>query len=201
MPNLSKFVKYTSLSIFVFSTFLLTASLKPPKAQSIADINQGVEESELAVINEAKDLNSDAFFSIVIPKLGAAAKIIPNIDPLNQASYEEALKQGVAHASPSFYPGQGNTIFLFAHSTNNPLNIGKYNAVFYSLKDLKKGDQIVLFYKYKKYFYEVEKVEITDKEDLVSLLPQHHEVLILQTCYPPGTNQKRLLVTALPINN
>jgi hypothetical protein len=40
---------------------------------------------------------------------------------------------GVAHAKGTVFPHKGN-IYLFAHSTDNWWNVGRYNAVFYLLK-------------------------------------------------------------------
>jgi len=38
------------------------------------------------------------------------------------------------------------TIFLFAHSTDAPWNIIRYNAVFYLLRELDAGDGIIVFF-------------------------------------------------------
>lgn len=142
----------------------------------------------------------DPFFSIIIPKIGAAERILPNIDPSNPDDYIPALKKGVAHAKGSVFPGLLGTTYLFAHSTDSFWDVGRYNAVFYLLKDMSVGDDVYLFFQNQRYNYKVTKVEIIDP-DQVNLLTQAQttdEQLVLQTCWPPGTTWKRLIVIAKP---
>jgi len=143
----------------------------------------------------------DTNFSILIPKLGANAKIFPNIDASNEEQYREVLKQGVAHAAGSVFPGIPGTIYLFAHSTDNFWDVGRYNAIFYLLKDLDKGDQITLFYNNKRYDYQVFDKKTVDANDVSYLVNSQRSQtqLILQTCWPPGTTWKRLMVFAAPV--
>jgi sortase A len=144
---------------------------------------------------------SDTDFSILIPKIGASAKIFPNVDPSNPNQFLPILMQGVAHAAGSVFPGMNGNIYLFAHSTDNFWDVGRYNAVFYLLKDLKKGDDVVIFYKNQRYNYVVQKTQIVDPSNvsyLVNSQKQNKQQLILQTCWPPGTTFQRLLVFASP---
>lgn len=145
---------------------------------------------------EAASFNLNSYFSVVIPKIGATANIIPNVDPGNETEYLEALKKGVAHAKGTYFPGQGKTIYLFAHSTDSSFNVTKYNAVFFLLNKLEKDDQIIVFFLDQKYLYRVEKKLIIPANDTSFLTPKDQEELILQTCYPPGTSFERLLVFA-----
>src|SRR3989344_2787291 len=46
----------------------------------------------------------DTDFSIIIPKIGVNAIVIPKVDPTRPAIYNSALKKGVAHAATSFFP-------------------------------------------------------------------------------------------------
>ncbi len=89
----------------------------------------------------------DTSFSIIIPKIGASAKIFPNVDATNPDEFMPVLQEGIAHAKGTVFPGMNGNIYLFAHSTDNWWNVGRYNAVFYLLKDLKPGDDIILFSK------------------------------------------------------
>src|SRR5262249_41872912 len=93
------------------------------------------------------------------------------------------------------------TTYLFAHSTDSFWNVGRYNAVFYLLKDLKVGDDIIVFFQNRRYNYKVTETKIVDPSE-VSLLTkaqQSDEQLVLQTCWPPGTTWKRQLVIAKPV--
>lgn len=139
-------------------------------------------------------------FSLVIPKIGANAKVFPNVDPSREENYLPILKQGVAHAMGSALPGESGTIYMFAHSTDNFWDVGLYNAIFYLLKDVNKGDSVSLFYNNKRYDYIVTDNIITDPNDIKYLTQSRatSDQLILQTCWPPGTTWKRLLVIAKP---
>ncbi len=137
-------------------------------------------------------------FGLVIPKIGVDAPIIPHVDPNNYKGYMKVLKRGVALAQGSSYPNENGVSYIFAHSTNlNPYWISYYNAIFYLLNKLKRGDQIFIWYHNKRYTYTVKRVLITSKDDK-SFLFSSHKKLVLQTCYPPGTSLKRLIIIAYP---
>lgn len=61
----------------------------------------------------------DSLFGIIIPKIGANAKVIPNVDPYDSAIYQRALTKGVAHAKGSVFPGHVGNMFIFSHSSVN----------------------------------------------------------------------------------
>lgn len=136
-------------------------------------------------------------FGIVIPKINANAKIISDVDPGNQKVYFEALRRGVAHAKGTAYPGEIGNSYLFAHSVGNFWEVNQWNAVFYLLRELAPGDEVDIFYQGKRYIYLVYDKKVVGPEDTrylstISNFPQ----LTLQTCWPPGTTLKRLLVFA-----
>ena len=142
----------------------------------------------------------DPNFSIVIPKIGANAKVQPNIDAANEKIYLDALNKGVAQALGTAFPGEGGHIFLFAHSTDYFWNVGSYNAIFYLLYKLQKDDEVNLFYKGQRYVYRVIGTEVVDPSQVQYLTRKtNREFLTLQTCWPPGTTLKRLLIFAVRV--
>ena len=142
----------------------------------------------------------DPNFSIIVEKIGADAPIISNVDPSNKAVYEAALKRGVAHALGTSLPGQPGVSYLFAHSTDTIFNVPRYNAIFYLLQDMALGDRIVIFFAGRRYDYKVVETKITEASDVSYFTMQTSEqILVLQTCYPPGTTWKRFLVIAKPL--
>jgi sortase A len=160
---------------------------------SFADVLAGPQEQILTP--------PDTNFSILIPKIGASAKVFPNVDVSNQDIYLPILMQGVAHAAGSVFPGINGNVYLFAHSTDNFWDVGRYNAVFYLLKNLTKGDEVVIYYQNKRYNYIATGSKIVNPSDvsyLVNSQNQNKQQLILQTCWPPGTTLQRLLVFASP---
>lgn len=157
-----------------------------------------VPKQDVAATANSYGVNSE--FSIVVPKINATSNVVSNVDVTKESEYERALKEGVAHAKDTGFPGQGKLIFLFSHSTASPLDAARYSAIFYLLHHLEKGDKIIVFYQNKEYEYLVD-TKLVVKPSEVGWLKDRGEgeVLILQTCTPPGTNFKRLLVIAKPV--
>lgn len=136
-------------------------------------------------------------YMIYVPKIEAKAPVIAQVNAGDPKDYFNALKKGVAEAAGLSVPGRRGTTYLFAHSTDNPLNFSRYNAIFYLLDKLEVGDRIEVYFKGNYYHYAVDTKEILEASDLRYLSPQYQkEILILQTCYPPGTTKKRLVVIA-----
>lgn len=137
----------------------------------------------------------DTNFGIVIPKIEANARVIPFVDPNNERAYQVALTKGVAHAKGSSLPGQAGNVFIFAHSAGNFYDANRYNAIFYLLTKMEKGDKVDLFYKEKKYVYTVTDKKLVSANDVSYIYGnQSQKTLTLMTCWPPGTTWKRLLV-------
>jgi sortase A len=144
-------------------------------------------------------VNTD--FGVIIPKIGANAPIFANVDANNESEFLPILKKGIAHAKGTVFPGMKGNIYLFAHSTDNFWDVGRYNAIFYLLKDLSPGDDIVVFFQNRRHNYKVVDSKIVDASNTSYLTNSQNsgkEQLILQTCWPPGTAWKRLLVIAEP---
>lgn len=146
--------------------------------------------------DEAAALGLSGEFSLSIPSIKAFANVVDNVDVADESAYKEALTRGVAHAQGTGYPGQNSRIFLFAHSTDSLVNFSKYNAIFYDLRKLKNGDTIYMYYQDKKYSYIVTDKKVVSASDVSFLAPVEEPTMILQTCDPPGTTWKRLLVFA-----
>lgn len=165
-------------------------------------IAQGIEGAKLteAIQAEALSYGVDSQFSVVIPKIEAYARVVANVDTADEAGYRDALSQGIAHAAGTNFPGGGEGIFLFSHSTDYPYNVARYNAVFYLLRKLEKDDEVIVYFADKKHIYRVLDKIVVGADDVSWLTREYDkETLILQTCDPPGTTWKRLLVIAEPM--
>lgn len=147
---------------------------------------------------EAKEIIPvDKDFALVIPKININAKVFPDVDATNPKEYLPLLVKGVAQAKGSQLPGQEGNVFIFAHSSDTPLNAVRYNAVFYLLNKMEKDDEIFLYYQQEKYSYQVLEKKIISPEKMGDYLKTlKGKILTLQTCYPPGTTINRLLVVA-----
>lgn len=136
-------------------------------------------------------------FGLIIPSIGVNATVIPGVNPASSEGYLAALKEGVAHASTSYYPYENGTVYLFSHSTNYEWFVKDLNAVFYLLKNVSEGDLVVIMYLGNRYTYAIRETQVVGKREIAYLKPQPgSRNLILQTCWPPGTNSKRLLIFA-----
>lgn len=171
-----------------------------PNEELIPQVESAKADTAEEAQAEARGYGITSYFSVVIPKIDAKANIVANVDIANKTEYLDALQKGVAHAKGTNFPGQEGRIFLFSHSTDSPLNFARYNAIFYLLNKLEKGDQIIVFFSEKKYVYEVTESKTVTPADTQWIMPKSgEEELVLMTCDPPGTNWNRLLVFAKPV--
>lgn len=143
----------------------------------------------------------DKDFGLYIPKIGANAKVVKNVNPYDEDEYINALYSGVAHAKDSSTPDSSGNIFLFAHSAVNFYERRKYNVYFYLLTELEKDDLIYVSYEGDIYTYQVletKKVNPTEVQYLGTY--SNEDTLTLMTCWPAGMNVKRMIVTAVRDN-
>jgi sortase A len=166
------------------------------------DAVEGEEDSVFARFlssNPVRIVPVDTEFSLVIERLGVNSPIIADVSVLDEKSYREALKHGVAHASVSDYPSkEAGNVYLFAHASLNFFDLGGYATVFNLLRKLNYGDKIHVFYKGDDYIYEVTNKEVLRGWDLNPLTrPVIAPILTLQTCDPPGTTINRFVATAV----
>lgn len=137
-------------------------------------------------------------FSIVIEKIGLNAPIVMGVSVTDPVKYTEALKQGVAQALVSDLPSTtpGN-VYLFAHTSFNFWDLGKYATAFNLLRKLELGDEVNIFYHGKRFVYKVVNKETLPGWNTYPLTRAVVEPLVtMQTCDPPGTTLNRLVVTA-----
>lgn len=165
---------------------------------------RGIEYTVEEVVVETRDqppplritpMSTD--FGIVIEKIGVNAPIVADVDTSSKEAYMDAMRYGVAHAVDTAKPDEVGNIYLFAHSTLNFWEYGEYATVFTTLHQLVPGDRVVVFYKDKRYDYRVAEKEIVPGFDLTPLTrSSSRRLLTLQTCDPPGTTWRRLIIIA-----
>ena len=189
--------KSLKINFLVVGFIILTLALAIPISTFApvfkAEVNYQLNKNQS--IAEITPVNQD--FSIVIPKINANAKVIANVDPFDSQIYQRALTKGVAHAKGTSTPDKPGNTFIFAHSAGNWYQANQYNAVFYLLNKLTKGDEVDIYYQSHKYTYNVKEVKTVSNNQLnyLSSSPGQNQ-LTLMTCWPPGTTLKRLVVIA-----
>ena len=108
----------------------------------------------------------------------------------------EDLTDGLVQYRPETLPGQLGKSFVFGHSIHPAMYSPKnYRGIFTYLPTLSIGDKIIATVNGVEYEYEVfDKYEV--KPDQVSVLAQQFDdsYLVLITCTPPGSVQRRAVI-------
>lgn len=202
-----------AVTCLIVAFLSLISTLLPLTVAKVNSLNQHQSAEEIEKVNRqrgqereaqlkqyeidpAKEQGMPKDFKLFIPKIGLVSDISPSVDLENEEDYKkQLLTTGVAHAKGSYFPGQKGSVFLFAHSTDTIFNIARFNAKFFSLGELKNGDEILITYLGKDYKYLVIDRQVINPEQ-VDLIRDAGDDLILMTCTPPGTDWQRLTIFA-----
>lgn len=192
-----------SLIIFLFwvLTTLIPIAVVEAKYQykkTLADVFHVDSILEILIPDfDALNLNERSQYreyGIKIPSIFIDEPVVFNVDPNDEKAYTEALKSGIAHASSTAFPDNGGIGYYFAHSSSSGFRV-QMNAIFYLLGKLEPNDEIFIWHEGNKYTYRVTETVVTTPDDLSFLQKQDEkESIVLQTCWPPGTTSRRLLV-------
>lgn len=209
------YLRYLGILLLLVGIVLLVATYYPVIHAYIkywSTPTKEIQKIEVKIATKdeeiTQDINTDTQvvfvdndFGLYIPKIQANAKVIKNVDPYNKEKYTQALIYGVAHAKGTSLPNQTGNTFLFAHSAVNFYERRNYNIYFYLLNELEKNDEIYVSYDNMMYMYSVLEVKIVDPSEtkyLGKYLEQ--DTLTVMTCWPAGADIKRIIITAVRIN-
>jgi sortase A len=190
---------------------------KDTSLEEIVEINriteQNLMESGKTSIAQAKsipDINIDVTppdFRLVIPKIDQNLPVItvPSTHVIDrdwdalENDIQDKLKDGIVHYPATSLPDRGGNTVITGHSSYFPWDPGRFKDVFALLHDVDVGDKVALYYKQKKYIYQISEKDIVLPSNIdVLRQPGNKEQvnqLTLITCTPIGTNLKRLIVT------
>jgi len=142
-------------------------------------------------------LSQNREYGISIPAIYLDEPVVFNVDPNDVNQYTAALKKGIAHASSTSFPDHGGLGYYFAHSSSGEIDL-RNNAIFFLLGKLQEGDSIYIWHHQRKFEYQVTGRTVVGPKDLDFLYqPYDRETIVLQTCWPPGSDAQRLLVFAV----
>ncbi|QQG50083.1 MAG: class D sortase [Candidatus Berkelbacteria bacterium] len=130
---------------------------------------------------------------LIIPSINITAPIALNIQP---SQVVEQLRNGVVHYADTALPGEIGNAVIIGHSSDYPWSVGNYKNIFALLDKLVIGDKITVPYGSQRFVYEVTESKIVKPSDLSPLKKSDAPKLTLITCYPVGTSQKRLVISA-----
>lgn len=155
------------------------------------------------IVDTSTDVAVGPESKMIIPKLNVDAPVVYGA-AADHKSQMKAMERGIAHfaiSGASAVPGQvGNAVFA-AHSSNDAFAAGDYKFVFAQNEKLIKGDIIYMNYNSKRYTYKVSKLEVVMPTEVSKVQqPTNKPTIILVSCVPLGTAEKRLLVFAEQIS-
>ncbi|MCC6934473.1 MAG: sortase [Candidatus Yanofskybacteria bacterium] len=141
--------------------------------------------------------------TLVVDSIGVRAPIVFNVPADNDIIYKR-LEDGVVHYSTSAKPGNPGAALILGHSSAYPWYKGDYGAVFALLAKLKAGDRFYVQYEDNRTFvFEVKDYIIfnpfTEDGRLAEFENTPGSSIVLISCYPVGTNYKRIAVRAVQI--
>jgi len=191
------FVGFVLSMVFTYGPILVVEA-KYQTQRVLRDVfhAQSIAELILPDLNFEKLNIQNRNFGMEIPKLFMDEPIVFNVNPDSPDEYKQALRQGIAHAAGTDLPPYDGLGYYFAHSSSPELQ-SQFNAVFYLLGKLQTGDRVNIWYEDTKYEYVVTGTKITEPDETGFITDTYPlPTIVLQTCWPPGTTQKRLLVFA-----
>ncbi len=140
-------------------------------------------------------------FEVIIKKINVSAPIIWSKTSVEDDMLED-LKKGVVLFPKTGVPGQSGNAVISGHSSNYIWIKGKYNYVFRKLNNLSVGDKIDIRVTQHNgqvfdYNYIVTKKDVVTADSDEIFESKKQPAITLVTCWPLGTNWKRLMVRAV----
>jgi sortase A len=131
---------------------------------------------------------------LIIKKINISVPII-SISSRQDKILQEGLNKGAVVFPQTALPGENGNCVIVGHSSNFSWRKGDYDTVFVLLDKLKIGDEVEIFWKNEKIKYAIfENPQIVKANQTEILASAEEPILTLMTCWPIGTNYKRLIV-------
>lgn len=202
LQGLINYEAYKSIIINAFANTSIQGNYNIP----IPKIDKPV--SELSTQNIPKDTPQIAPVDnrINIPSINQNVPIVwPSSKHLEQKNFEafensilQELENGVAHYPLTAKPGETGNFVITGHSSYYPWAQGDYKNVFALLeKNIRKGDEIDVFYNGKNHTYKVTNLKTVKPQDIDVLSQEtNKKKMTIITCTPVGTAINRFVVEA-----
>lgn len=163
------------------------------------DVNGGGNTQPQRAIQDTGYVVQDTDFLLYIPSLNLIAPIIPNVPGDDKTAYNKALENGVAHYAGTRFPGEVGRIFVFGHSSYYRNRPGNYKEIFAPLGNMNEGEKVLVYYGGTEYEYRITSKRVVMPNDMSVLSATDTKTLTLQTCWPPGSVAKRLIIDSIQI--
>ncbi|MDD5396728.1 MAG: sortase [Candidatus Moranbacteria bacterium] len=137
---------------------------------------------------------------VKIEKVGVDAPMVWSQSEDDKKTLKD-LENGLSHFPKTAAPGDNGNSIISGHSSNYVWAKGDFNHIFKDLNDLQNGDVIDIKTiqangKIITYEYKVNDKFVATPEDEKIFANTENPTLTLSTCWPLGTNLKRLIVKA-----
>lgn len=196
-------VKY--MQVFNIENSLQTTAFKARQEPLKESFIEGSNETQSIPLYDFEIVPTD--FRIIIPSLNINVPIkevpknnlfLRDWDNLEK-DIQNSLQDGVIHYPGTPSPNLSGNFVVTGHSSYYPWSIGRYKDVFAVLHNSKLDDLIYVYHNQRKYVYKVADIQSVYPEDIEVLADMGDNRLTLITCTPLGTNIKRLIVSAVPV--
>jgi LPXTG-site transpeptidase (sortase) family protein len=164
------------------------------RLESEALKNIGLVNKDIDQVNNTSKEKGELPYRIIAPTI--------SLDTLVQlpAASDYVTLDAALGRGPVYYPGSGlagnGNMFIFGHSTSYQIVQNRAFQVFNNIKNLKQGEEIMVYGDKKMYVYTVREVELVDKDvTFVSFTPGQN-TLTLSTCDSFGKKSDRYVVEA-----
>jgi LPXTG-site transpeptidase (sortase) family protein len=166
-----------------------------------------VDSTQLIVNTPAPEQNNQLPLSgnkvtgywLEIPSIGVRTPIVLE-KSTDTNTILKRLEDGVVHYSTSPLPGEEGTSLILGHSSAYPWYKGNYGSVFALLGKLNPGDIIKIYKDDELLTYKMTKSLVFNPLSKDSRINQLEETdgssIVLISCWPVGTNYKRIAVKA-----
>ena len=145
--------------------------------------------------------DAKASVEISVKKINVVAPMVWSQSE-DEKAMQEDLKRGIIHFPKTAAPGQSGNMVVSGHSSNYVWAAGNYNYIFKGLDNLAAGDAVDVKTVQKNgraivYHYKINSFKkIVSPDDPVIFENTSGPTLTLSTCWPLGTNFRRLIVKA-----
>jgi LPXTG-site transpeptidase (sortase) family protein len=139
--------------------------------------------------------------TLSIPKLNLQVSLLWPTDP---SQFDAELTQGVIHYPGTALPGQLGIMYVSGHSSDYIWKHDPMASIFTRLNYLKPGDDVYIqIYdkdgKVQNFRYQVTGSKTYKPDDQAQFIDNSTNKLNLSTCWPIGTSQDRLVVSAVQV--
>ncbi len=137
--------------------------------------------------------------SINLPFLDQPLSLVYS-ETLEEAVIQQYLHQGAVILPLGISFGEPGNVVITAHSSG-PEDYGPYRDIFAKLSELDPGDEYTITTPTAVYIYKIYDSTIVEPDE-VNKLPSYDErsTVTLVTCWPVGSNSRRLLVNSELVN-